>query len=545
VAKSKTTSIENDFLFETTFFDRLDVSAIGRYYDHMILVKSVFRKGNIEIDCWIEKYVRILKDNSYSSIWKELNEKSELARQVSMSLKIEVMMVMQLSSFTVLTDTDVSRTQNQAITFDLLYSNSICVLKAIKMYLELHGKSKVAVEVQKIYEKFKSEQKVYNKEMNDECKQKVYNKDVNNECQQRMPNNNTNDECKQRIHNNDTNDECKQRIHNNNSIDECKQRIHHNNTNDECKQRMPNNEINNECKQRIHHNDTDVHIDIKTLDASRTVIERELSNAISMNNKKLTQLVLDELNGSTLKQNVSELLDHLRTDTLTDFTIYLMSIFERAADQNKTSKVISTRKELNTSVSFCFEEDDPYFILQPLKIEKLLPLKQSDSRALTLVLDLDETLVHFTENETNGKFLVRPFAREFLVKLSDYYELVVFTAALKDYADWILDRIDTNGNIKFRLYRDHTTFQNGVYLKDLSKLNRDLARTIIVDNNPDNFQMHPENGIYIKSWYEDPNDVALKHLANVLVKIASGSEKDVRVSLANFNRKINNIIKEV
>jgi Dullard-like phosphatase family protein len=191
-----------------------------------------------------------------------------------------------------------------------------------------------------------------------------------------------------------------------------------------------------------------------------------------------------------------------------------------------------------SSTSYYYEDEDPYFILQPLKIEKYLPDKPPLEKPYTLVLDLDETLVHFTENDNKGKFLVRPFAREFLLKLQDYFEIVVFTAALKDYADWILDRIDTCNSIRFRLYRDHTTFQNGVYLKDLSRLNRDLTKTIIVDNNPDNFQMHPENGIYIKSWYQDPNDLALKHLTNVLIRIAESNESDIRRALANHNRRL-------
>lgn len=191
-----------------------------------------------------------------------------------------------------------------------------------------------------------------------------------------------------------------------------------------------------------------------------------------------------------------------------------------------------------SSTSYVYEDEDPYFILQPLKIEKYLPDKAPQEKPYTLVLDLDETLVHFTETENKGKFLVRPFAREFLLKLQAHYEIVVFTAALKDYADWILDRIDTGRSIRYRLYRDHTTFQNGVYLKDLSRLNRDLSKTIIVDNNPDNFQMHPENGIYIKSWYEDPNDLALKHLTGVLVRIAESQETDIRKALATHNRRL-------
>jgi CTD small phosphatase-like protein 2 len=71
--------------------------------------------------------------------------------------------------------------------------------------------------------------------------------------------------------------------------------------------------------------------------------------------------------------------------------------------------------------------------------------------------------------------------------LSRYYELVVFTAGLQDYADWILNDLDKQRYISHRLYRDHTKFKNGVYTKDLSKLGRDLNKVIIIDNIEDNF----------------------------------------------------------
>ena len=67
-------------------------------------------------------------------------------------------------------------------------------------------------------------------------------------------------------------------------------------------------------------------------------------------------------------------------------------------------------------------------------------------------------------------------------ELYHYYELVVFTAGLKDYADWILNEFDRMGLITHRLYRDHTRFKNGVYVKDLSRLGRILEKTIIIDN---------------------------------------------------------------
>lgn len=166
--------------------------------------------------------------------------------------------------------------------------------------------------------------------------------------------------------------------------------------------------------------------------------------------------------------------------------------------------------------------DSPFFLFQPdthkVKQKKpLLPAIRTD-RDYTLVLDLDETLIHFEENpDGTSQFLIRPFAQNFLKEISKYYEIVIFTAALKDYADFILDRLDTEGVISHRLYRNNCSFSENVYQKDLTKLGRDLAKTLIVDNNAENFQQQPNNGIYIRSWYKDPNDEALKKLAPLLV----------------------------
>ena len=76
---------------------------------------------------------------------------------------------------------------------------------------------------------------------------------------------------------------------------------------------------------------------------------------------------------------------------------------------------------------------------------------------------------------------------KFLSDMSKYYEIVVFTAGLKDYADWIINDLDKHGFINHRLYRDHTKHRNGVYIKDLSKLGRDMSKTLIIDNIEDNF----------------------------------------------------------
>ena len=167
---------------------------------------------------------------------------------------------------------------------------------------------------------------------------------------------------------------------------------------------------------------------------------------------------------------------------------------------------------------------NPVFLFQPettaLNQSRTLLPPINPNRQYTLVLDLDETLIHFEDNgKGQSRFLIRPFAKNFILEVSKYFEVVVFTAALQDYADFILDKLDHEGYISHRLYRRNTVFVDNVYQKDLSRLGRPLSRTLIVDNNADNFQLQPDNGIYIKSWYSDPEDQALEQLAPILTGI--------------------------
>lgn len=95
---------------------------------------------------------------------------------------------------------------------------------------------------------------------------------------------------------------------------------------------------------------------------------------------------------------------------------------------------------------------------------------------------------------------------EFLEELYKYYELIIFTAGQRDYADWIIDLIDPKALISHRLYREMTFMTNNASVKDLSKIGRNLQKTIIVDNIPLNFQRQEKNGIAIESWYGNKED---------------------------------------
>jgi hypothetical protein len=87
------------------------------------------------------------------------------------------------------------------------------------------------------------------------------------------------------------------------------------------------------------------------------------------------------------------------------------------------------------------------------------------SKKYTLVLDLDETLVHFKNENGKAKFLIRPYTYTFLKNLSFHFEIIIFTAAQKEYADWILNKIDSKGAISHRLYREHCQMNRNSHLK--------------------------------------------------------------------------------
>ena len=143
-------------------------------------------------------------------------------------------------------------------------------------------------------------------------------------------------------------------------------------------------------------------------------------------------------------------------------------------------------------------------------------------------MDLDETLVHYIEEENRAYVQVRPYADYFLTEMGKYFEIVIFTAAAEDYADIVLNELDKNNAINYKLYRKHTEQINGIFIKDLSKLGRDISKIIIIDNNKDNFSLQPENGLHICSFLGDQNDDELYALSEDLMKIVNSKKKDIR-----------------
>uniref|UniRef100_A0A8C3U4X0 FCP1 homology domain-containing protein n=1 Tax=Catharus ustulatus TaxID=91951 RepID=A0A8C3U4X0_CATUS len=101
--------------------------------------------------------------------------------------------------------------------------------------------------------------------------------------------------------------------------------------------------------------------------------------------------------------------------------------------------------------------------------------------------------------------------------VSQWYELVVFTASMEIYGCAVADKLDNNRSIlNRRYYRQHCTLELGSYIKDLSVVHSDLSSIVILDNSPGAYRSHPDNAIPIKSWFSDPGDTALLNLLPML-----------------------------
>ena len=258
---------------------------------------------------------------------------------------------------------------------------------------------------------------------------------------------------------------------------------------------------------------------------------------------KIVYKSIDSINISALNKinKISYLFNNINLTTINsinefaDSEIFMTNII---VDLKYYSSLFSKNNNSNTHINTPFIKDPP-------------------SKDYTLVLDLDETLIHFSVNaESEGHLFFRPYLFHFLNAVSEFYELIIFTAGLKEYAKIVLDLIENRIGKKifdYRLYREHTEPNDeGIFIKDLSKIGRNLQKIIIVDNTKENYELQNDNGIEIKSYYgfdskkmdlmEDniilDNDKCLLELEKILIKIAEEKPKNLCLILKKYQKEI-------
>ena len=215
--------------------------------------------------------------------------------------------------------------------------------------------------------------------------------------------------------------------------------------------------------------------------------------------------------------------------------LQLVKFDKKTNHYNESIRINNNASSNNESEEFNIEDNNIIEEMPP-KEPFLKPI--NPKYKYTLVLDLDETLVHYISDNESAYIQIRPGAEDFIKELSEFYEIIIFTAALQVYADLVIDGIDPDGVISDRLYRQHTINVGNTNLKDLEKLGRDLKHVIIIDNFMENFSLQPKNGLNIIDFEGNEYDDELIYLKEDLLKLVKLNPDDVRFYLNDIQNNM-------
>ncbi|SCV03146.1 LAME_0H08086g1_1 [Lachancea meyersii CBS 8951] len=205
---------------------------------------------------------------------------------------------------------------------------------------------------------------------------------------------------------------------------------------------------------------------------------------------------------------------------------------KKEAGNGYTPELMYRRLKLRFNSIFSYFQEPPFPDLLPP------PPPPPYQRPLTLVLSLEDLLVHSEWTKEHGwRTAKRPGVDYFLGYLSQYYEIVLFSSNYMMYADKVAEKLDPiHAFITYNLYKEHCLYKDGVHVKDLSKLNRDLGKVIIVDCDPNSYKLQPENAVPMKPWDGKADDGLLKMIP-FLEYLATQQMNDVRPVLNSYNDK--------
>ena len=170
------------------------------------------------------------------------------------------------------------------------------------------------------------------------------------------------------------------------------------------------------------------------------------------------------------------------------------------------------------------------YMMEPRSQELLLPdmLPPPYQAPYTLLIELNDLLIHSSYTRTAGwRAKKRQGIDIFLESLCKHYEIVLFTKEHGMSSIEMIEAIDPKMCILYKLFRDSCRYKKGVYLKDLSNLNRDLSKVILIDSNRDAVACQPDNAIVLPKWHGQ-DDMDLVDLTDMLVVIAQDRPSDLR-----------------
>ena len=270
------------------------------------------------------------------------------------------------------------------------------------------------------------------------------------------------------------------------------------------------------------------------------IIDKNLINFSNSTNEDDISFKRELLHNNTnlLITNISLIIKIYNQNKITELYYSMQSDFISFDEINNFFRQNILREDfIGCSVlASTFLKEKENFALSPIPY-----ITTPSSKKYCLVLDLDETLIHFKVNHSHndeGVLKLRPGISTFLEVIKEYYEIILFTEASEAYTELIMETFNKNNFFDFKFFRQHTIIIGQDFVKDLQRIGRPLDRIIIIDNMAQNFRMQKYNGILIKPFYgEDQKDRALIDLIPILINI-SKDNLDTRNGLVKYKDEI-------
>ena len=225
-------------------------------------------------------------------------------------------------------------------------------------------------------------------------------------------------------------------------------------------------------------------------------------------------------------------------------------IYENNISNNNINNIINNTSFQNKNQNYSFKQEGDEneqllnnIILSYKKNKELPPfLKNKNQKKYTLILDLEDTLINITI--TNDKKIIiqpRPGLISFLTGVKPFYEIIAFSKLSKNYSESIIRLIEGNKKLfDYNLYRNHCTLVGKNFVKDISRIGRDIKTIIMVDDLAENLKDHIDNGILILPY--DVNnyreDRVLFELKKMLILFHRLGYQDLRNALKSYKSEI-------
>jgi TFIIF-interacting CTD phosphatase-like protein len=241
-----------------------------------------------------------------------------------------------------------------------------------------------------------------------------------------------------------------------------------------------------------------------------------------------------------LKNALNQIINNITAEPIekvvTKINESVLFFYNASCYQNQQRSSITTQsketKETNTLKKSRTNRTDNRKIAKKEEEKKVeIPepfISEPMTREFCLVLDIDETISHTMKLSFGNYFLLRPGVIHLIRKLYHFFEIDIFTAAIKRYADNIVDKLDPNDEyINYRFYREHCIYEGTKTVKKLVRMGRELNKIIFVDNIKYNAKYNMDNLYHVSSWKDDVYDEEMIKLQDLLIEIiVNGTFKD-------------------